>query len=440
VLDRTTERPRRRDARGQRPGHDRRQLRGAQVADPSRGHLRPRPAPLLGRAPGDGDGACRHGRRHAVAHALRRAAVPQRPRAAGPRDQRRHRRLRAARAAARGRVHHRDHGQPPRPHLRRAGRPHRGDDRPLRGRPAPAPHHRQDRGHGRPPGRRRLAHGRRPAAGRLARERDRPPRDHRRSGDDDPQVREDALDRRGPRAARQHVGGRRRVPRPLHPGQAQHPRGGRHGLRQDDAAQRALELRAACGADRDRRGRGGAPAAPASRPPSGVAAGQRGGERRHRDPRPRAERPAHATRPDHRRRGPGTRGARHAPGHEHRARRLAVHDPLQLPARRHVAARDDGPDGRLPAAPPRDPGADLLGPRPHRAGRAARRRGPACHAGDRGAPDGGRPGHAAGPVRVPVPEDGRPARGHPQRRRTARGHGSAPEPDRQVHPARRRGS
>ena len=40
------------------------------------------------------------------------------------------------------------------------------------------------------------------------------------------------------------------------------------------------------------------------------------------------------------------RGAGHAPGHEHRPRRLDVHRPRQQPARHAVAARDDGPDGR----------------------------------------------------------------------------------------------
>ena len=42
------------------------------------------------------------------------------------------------------------------------------------------------------------------------------------------------------------------------------------------------------------------------------------------DPRPRPELAAHAARPDHRRRGSRRRGARHAPGDEHRPRRLAL--------------------------------------------------------------------------------------------------------------------
>ena len=50
-----------------------------------------------------------------------------------------------------------------------------------------------------------------------------------------------------------------------------------------------------------------------------------------RDPHPRAgaQRPAHAARPHHRRRVPRRRGAGHAPGHEHRPRRLDVDRPRQ---------------------------------------------------------------------------------------------------------------
>ena len=75
------------------------------------------------------------------------------------------------------------------------------------------------------------------------------------------------------------------------------------------------------------------------------------GRGRGHDPRPRAQLPAHASRPDHRRRGPRRRGARHAPGDEHRPRRLALDRPRQHPPRRARPARDDGADGRLrPAA------------------------------------------------------------------------------------------
>ena len=51
-----------------------------------------------------------------------------------------------------------------------------------------------------------------------------------------------------------------------------------------------------------------------------------------------AQRAAHAPRPDHRRRVPRRRGARHAPGHEHRPRRLADDRPRQQPARTCSAA------------------------------------------------------------------------------------------------------
>ena len=71
------------------------------------------------------------------------------------------------------------------------------------------------------------------------------------------------------------------------------------------------------------------------------------GRRRGPHPRPGPQRAAHAPRPDHRRRVPRRRGARHAPGDEHRPRRLAHHDPRQQRARRDLAHRDDGADGRL---------------------------------------------------------------------------------------------
>ena len=44
--------------------------------------------------------------------------------------------------------------------------------------------------------------------------------------------------------------------------------------------------------------------------------------------------PAHAPRPDHRRRGPRRRDPGHAPGDEHRPRRLADHDPREHSPRR----------------------------------------------------------------------------------------------------------
>ena len=54
------------------------------------------------------------------------------------------------------------------------------------------------------------------------------------------------------------------------------------------------------------------------------------GAGRHHDPPARAQRPAHAARPHHRRRGPGPGGGRHVVGDEHGPRGLAVHVPRQL--------------------------------------------------------------------------------------------------------------
>ena len=65
--------------------------------------------------------------------------------------------------------------------------------------------------------------------------------------------------------------------------------------------------------------------------------------RQHRGPRcrdgdrPGQERAANAARPDHHRRVPRRRDARHDPGHEHRPRRLDDHRPRQYPARRPLA-------------------------------------------------------------------------------------------------------
>ena len=117
------------------------------------------------------------------------------------------------------------------------------------------------------------------------------------------------------------------------------------------------------------------------------------------DPRARPQRPAHAARPDHRRRGSRRGDPRHAPGDEHGPRGLADDDPRQLATRRPLPPRDAGDDGRRRAAAPRDPRADLERVRPARADHAARRRLAPRHARVRGAADGVGRDHAAGHVR-----------------------------------------
>ena len=66
------------------------------------------------------------------------------------------------------------------------------------------------------------------------------------------------------------------------------------------------------------------------------------------------------------------------------------------PARGALAHRDDGDDGRLRPADPRDPRADLRRRRPDRADRAPARRQPQDHEHDRGRRHGGRRHHDAG--------------------------------------------
>ncbi len=84
--------------------------------------------------------------------------------------------------------------------------------------------------------------------------------------------------------------------------------------------------------DRHHRGRGGAPAASGPCDPSRVPSAQHRGQGPGHHPRPGAQLAADAPRPDHRRRGAWRRDARHAPGDEHRPRRLAVDGPCQHPA------------------------------------------------------------------------------------------------------------
>ncbi len=80
--------------------------------------------------------------------------------------------------------------------------------------------------------------------------------------------------------------------------------------------------------------------------PAGVEGTGRGD-----DPRPAAQRPADAPRPDRDRRGQGAGGARPADRAEHRPRRRPLDRPRQLARRRPEPAGDAGADGRgRPAA------------------------------------------------------------------------------------------
>ena len=86
----------------------------------------------------------------------------------------------------------------------------------------------------------------------------------------------------------------------------------RHGLGQDDDAERALGLRPRERADRHDRGRGRAAPAPGPRRAPGGAPGEPGGTGGGHDPRAGADGAAHAARSHRRRRGARRRGAGHA--------------------------------------------------------------------------------------------------------------------------------
>ena len=214
-------------------------VRRPQELDPHARHQRARPA---AHGPGDRPGrdARPRRRRHPPAPLRRDRHLARGPRAAHQRDRRRHPRLRPARAPARGRLDHGDHGQRAGRDLDRASGTALRDDRALQRRLAPAPHHQPDGRADRPPHRRVLADGRRPPARRLARQ-----RDHRAAlalgpAPHDPEVRAQAPRAPGHgqhRLAQRGVG---RLPAPLHPGAAQRPHLRRYGLGQDDAPERAV--------------------------------------------------------------------------------------------------------------------------------------------------------------------------------------------------------
>ena len=153
-------------------------------------------------------------------------------------------------------------------------------------------------------------------------------------------------------------------------GRAQRHHLRRHRHRQDDAAQRALDGHLGVRADRHDRGRRGAAPQPAPRAAARVPPEQHRGRGRHPDPRARAQLAAHAPRPHHRRRGPRRRGAGHAPGDEHRPRRIADDGARELAARRAVAHRVDGAHGGLRLPDARRARADVLGARPDHPPRA----------------------------------------------------------------------
>ena len=320
---------------GDAPG-DRRAVRRAEEPRPPDGDRRPRAAALQRRRwtrPRCASASSSDIRRHLADETGLSRDDRER---LSERDRRRHPRLRPARAAPRRRHDHGDHGQRPVRHLDRAPGPPLRDDGPLQRRVAPAPDHQQDGRPGRPPHRRVVADGRRPPARRQPRQRDHPAAVARRARSS-----RSASSRRSGSTLDDMIQLGTLTPETveflaaLRPGRAEHPHLGRYRLRQDDAAERALggDPRRRTGSSRSR-----------TRPSSSCTSAhvlrlearpeEHRGRGRDRDPRARAQLAAHAARPDHRRRGPRRRGARHAPGDEHRPRRLAVDGPRQLAARR----------------------------------------------------------------------------------------------------------
>ena len=163
--------------------------------------------------------------------------------------------------------------------------------------------------------------------------------------------------RRDPPADGRGAGGRRE-------GAHHHDHLGRHRLRQDHDAQRAVGLHLREGAPAHHRGRRRTATAAAACRPHGNAAAQH--RRQGRNPPARAgqERAAHAARPHHPRRVPRRGSLRHAAGDEHRPRRLDGDDPRQQAARRDLAPRTDDRHGRHADD-------DRVGPRPDRRRRSA---------------------------------------------------------------------
>ena len=260
-----------------------------------------------------------------------RPAVRGRQGPAHPGRLRRHPRLRPHRPPPPGRRDLRGHVQRARQRLRGAQRQAREVDGHVRRRDPPAPHHRQDRERDRPAHRRVQPALRRPPPRRLPRQRRHPPAGHRRALPHHPEVLQGEAPGRRPHPLRHAQRPRRPLPAGLRGRSPQHHRLRRHRHRQDDHAQRAVVVHPVRRAHRHGGGRQGAPAPPGPRAVArGPAAEHRGSGRDH-HPRPGQELPAHAARPHRGRRVPFRRGPGHAPGHEHRPRRLADHRPLQQP-------------------------------------------------------------------------------------------------------------
>ena len=111
-------------------------------------------------------------------------------------------------------------------------------------------------------------------------------------------------------------------------------------------------------ADRHHRGLGRAPAPPAARGPAGDPPGQHRGPGRGAAAHAAGQRAPYAARPHHHGRGARRRSGGHAPGDEHRPRRLAHHPARQHAARRAEPARDDDLDGQPRPAREGDAAAD----------------------------------------------------------------------------------
>ena len=330
------------------------------------------------RVAGDADGLRRAPRRAAARRAARSSPLA-RFDALLERAHARGRGSRAARAAARRSDRHRGDGQRPRPRLRRAGRaaragrarPRRRGDRPPR---------RAGRRAARAAARPVVADGRRPPPRRLPAPRGDPAARGRRAVRHHPPL----------RCARGHArrSSASTAPRPRFlrwaVARGLEPAGGRrHERGQDHAAQRAVAVDPARRARRHHRGdRRAAPRAAARGAARGPPAQRRGRGRGHRA-RAGAGRAAHAPRPPRRRRGARRRGARHAPGAQHRARRfdVAPSTPTAPPTR----SRGSRPSCCSPTR-----AAARRGARPggveHRRGRVRRARGAAASGGSRRSP------------------------------------------------------